>query len=216
MNNIERNDFLPINNWSVIHKPISEKGWDDWYWHNQAMNELNLLIIRNPGIEAADPRCVALASKMDPRYIKDQSTGKRYWNESTGCVRVKCLLLSLATPFIQPLWMIANVAYRILRIGRNCLDKTYRQNELRMDALRILATPFAYVGLELSALYGIFSPYNGRKLYGTIERFLYHTGKKPKNSLQAVLYGDAKMAPCFQANPVRHFFGGSPDKKNAL
>jgi hypothetical protein len=41
------------------------------------------------------------------------------------------------------------------------------------DLLRVVLTPIALVGLELAAIYGIFNPYEGRKLYASIERALY-------------------------------------------
>lgn len=51
------------------------------------------------------------------------------------------------------------------------------------DFLRIILTPLAIAGLEVSALFGLLSPYDGRKLYATIER---------------ALYGTAILAPGFQ------------------
>jgi len=36
--------------------------------------------------------------------------------------------------------------------------------------LRIVTTPIAFVDLELAAIYGIFTPYNSRKLYARIEK----------------------------------------------
>lgn len=69
------------------------------------------------------------------------------------------------------------------------------------DILRIIATPFSILGLELAAIYGMFRPYDGRKLYGSIER---------------ATYGKAILAPCFQPNPTSHAFGGSTDQKDAF
>jgi hypothetical protein len=41
------------------------------------------------------------------------------------------------------------------------------------DLLRIVASPLCLVGLELSAIYGVFSPFNGQKLFSTFERTIY-------------------------------------------
>ncbi|MBS4171388.1 hypothetical protein NEOC95_002136 [Neochlamydia sp. AcF95] len=62
-------------------------------------------------------------------------------------------------------------------------------------------TPVALVGLELAAIYGIFTPYNGRKLYASIER---------------AQYGKFTLAPCFQPGPTCHASGGNPQKRDAF
>jgi xanthosine utilization system XapX-like protein len=64
--------------------------------------------------------------------------------------------------------------------------------DLQEDLLRVLITPVGIVALELSAIFGIFSPYNGRKLYASCER---------------LLYGDSILAPCFQPDATKHLFG---------
>jgi len=73
--------------------------------------------------------------------------------------------------------------------------------EAGKDLLRIFTTPIAYVGLELAAIYGRFRPYDGRKLYATIER---------------AQYGHFILAPCFQPQATRHLFGGDINNKNAF
>lgn len=62
-----------------------------------------------------------------------------------------------------------------------------------MDALRIIASPIAIAGLELAAIYGIIRPYDGRKLYASIERAEY------RNFI---------LVPCFQPDPTSHALGG--------
>jgi len=66
--------------------------------------------------------------------------------------------------------------------------------------LRIVATPLVLVALELSALYGIFRPYDGRKLYASFERMQYNHWI---------------LAPCFQPSPTNHLLGGDAKKQNA-
>lgn len=51
-----------------------------------------------------------------PMYVVDQSTGKKYLNESKATVRFKCALLALGTPLIQSLASIAFVALRVLKL----------------------------------------------------------------------------------------------------
>lgn len=175
MSSVISGDFQPINEWQLQHNGPKWKGEDS------------------------------------PLYLMDQTTKRLYWNESKRCVRVKCLLLSLATPFAHSAFAIKATALRILKLGtfyhfwsHKKGEKNYslksRAIDAGIEALKIVVTPFAIVGLELAAIYGLFTPYNGRKLYATIER---------------ALYGRSILAPCFQPNPKSHAFGGDPNKRNA-
>lgn len=67
--------------------------------------------------------------------------------------------------------------------------------------MRILVTPLSIIGLELAAIYGLFRPYDGRKLYASLER---------------EIYGDFVLAPCFQPDPQYHALGGDINQKNAF
>ena len=137
-----------------------------------------------------------------PMFLIDRSTGRQYINESENVVRKKCVYLTLGTLFVHAITGIINIAVRILMLGsfahfwlhkEEKYDFTGRLWDAGKDLVRIVATPFAIAGLEFAAIYGIYSPYDGRKLYASIER---------------ALYGDAILAPCFQPEPDEHFFGG--------
>lgn len=153
---------------------------------------------------------ISVSGKREPAFLIDQTTGKSYFNETKGCVRFKCFLLTLGTPFVHFAAAIANVAYRALKLvsfshfwvpkekGGSFKD---RLSDAGVDVLRIIATPFSYFALELSALYGLLSPYNGRKLYASFER---------------AVYGNFILAPCFQPEPRRHAFGGDINTQNAF
>jgi hypothetical protein len=142
-------------------------------------------------------------------YIIDQTTQRKYLNESKCIVRMKCALCTLGTPLVHAITSIVNVVYRIFKLitfvhfwlqkqDENKYDFKARLADAGADMLRIIATPLAIVGLELSALYGLCSrPYDGRKLYATIER---------------ATYGRSILAPCFQPEPTSHFFGGDINK----
>lgn len=71
---------------------------------------------------------------------------------------------------------------------------------LAIDFVQILTQVPALIFLELSALYGLLTPYNGRKLYATIER---------------AQYGNFFLAPCFQPEPSEHLFGGDLGTRDA-
>lgn len=144
------------------------------------------------------------------KYLVDQTTGRRYWNESKGCVRSKCVLLALGTPFVHPFAVICNVVYRILKLisfSHFWMPKTGKYNfkarlaEAGKDLLRIAISPIALVGLELSSLYGIIRPYDARKLYASFERLTYN---------------HFIMAPCFQPDPTRHALGGDPNRPDQI
>ena len=146
-----------------------------------------------------------------PKYILDQTTGRRYLNESKGTVRMKCFLLLLGTPIVHSIGLIVNVAYRALRlltlyhfwkdIGEDIhYDFGARVYDAGTDFLRICTSQIAFFGLQVAALYGVLTPYNGRKLYATIER---------------AQYGRSILAPCFQPEPKYHLMGGDIEMQNA-
>ncbi len=151
-------------------------------------------------------------SDGDPKHLIDMSTGRKYWNESKSCVGFKCFLLTLGTPIVHSIASLANVAYRIVKLISfshfwitKGSEKSYSFKERLKDAgkdlVRVITAPIVLVGLELAAIYGMFTPYNGRKLYASIER---------------TQYGNFILAPCFQPDPTCHAFGGNPKKRNAF
>lgn len=161
-------DFCPINRWTA-----DEKGP---YWEGNYKPEV-----------------------MGPyQYLIDQTTDRRYLNQDPGVVRTKCILLTFGTPFIHLIASIANVAYRIWNLISLAHFKEQSTSEWEektpysfkaslketfKDCVKVFTTPLAYFGLELAAIFGIISPYDGRKLYATIER---------------AQYGNSILAPWFQ------------------
>ncbi len=143
-----------------------------------------------------------------PAYIIDQHTKRAYWHEPPDIIRSKCFLLTLGTSILHPIASIAMIAFRMLKLVSlyhfwrpNDILETYslknRAIQAGGDFLKVIITPLTIVGLQLSAIYGIFCPYNGRKLYATLERFQYER---------------SVIAPCFQPDPTHHFFGSDPSK----
>jgi len=146
------------------------------------------------------------------KYIIDLSTNRRYSNEAPGIVRTKCFLLTLGTPIVHLIAGVCNAAFRALQIitlahfwmpkdEERSYNFRVRLKDAGQDLLRIVAAPLAIIGLELAAIYGIFRPYDGRKLYASIER---------------AEYGDFVLAPCFQPNPKYHALGGDINERNAF
>lgn len=146
----------------------------------------------------------------EPRNIIDQTTGRKYFNESKTTVGFKCFLVTLGTPIVHTIASLLNVAWRILKLvtlshfwvpQKGNYNFTARAKEAGKDLLRIVVTPLAIIALELSAIYGIIRPYDGRKLYASCER---------------ALYNHFILAPCFQPSPTQHLLGGDTNKQNAF
>lgn len=138
--------------------------------------------------------------------VIDETTNRRYLNDSRSVVSLKCFMLTVGTPVVHLIAGVINIAYRILRIligyhfwKEGELSFTARLAEAGVDLLRIVLAPLAFVGLELSAIYGIFNPYDGRKLYASFER---------------AQYDKFILAPCFQPDPTQHLFGGDIKRPN--
>lgn len=138
----------------------------------------------------------------------DLSNGDRYWNDDLNVTRLKCLGLVAATPIVHAIGLVLNLANRIAKIvsfahfwhpSSEHYSLSERSWSLGKDLLRVALTPIIYIGLELSALYGLILPDNGRKLYATFER---------------CAFGKELLAPCFQPCATRHLGGGIPGKKN--
>lgn len=141
-------DFRPINVWTGI--------------------ELG------PTLDNGEPKLMLSKTDYEDRL---------FLNEPKDTIRYKCSWLTLCTPFVHLVAALVNIVYRIIKLvtfSHFWIPKPWyyysfqaRLEEAGADLLRIVATPIALIGLELAAIYGIFSPYNGRKIYGTIERAQY-------------------------------------------
>ncbi len=147
-----------------------------------------------------------------PKYIRDTLTNRAYLNESKWCIRKKCCLLILGTPIIHTIISLEFTAFRILKLISFAhfwmnvnKEEPYsikeRSSCAGKDLARVLTRPFHLIALQLSAIYGVISPCNGRKLYASFERLL------PESFF---------LAPCFQPNASSHFFGGDVKNKNAF
>lgn len=194
-NTITIRDFIPINTWTLDNEgPI-------WVPDFPPIDESDL---DNQG-------SIYHYNDFNPKYIIDESTGRRYWNESKGIVRFKCALLTVGTPLIHPLTSVVTgvglSALRVLSLSHFWapydINASFSEKLVNMstDLLKIVIWPLFLLALELSAIYGLISPYNGRKLYASLER---------------AYYDGAVLAPCFQPDPTRHAFGGDPTKRNAF
>lgn len=117
-----------------------------------------------------DPECGEIAEDLERKqFIIDETTGRRYVNESVESIRCKCFLLIFGTPFMQPLFSIGGAVYAAVDV---CKERS-RWRNLVKRLEEVVVTPFALLGLEFAAMYGVARPLDGRKLYATIERAVY-------------------------------------------
>ncbi len=160
-----------------------------------------------------------------PLFVIDQTTNRKYWNESDALHRIThCFLCCLWTPIVHPIAGTANVLYRSWNLFTcahfNTPDnqvtpldnqvppsdnqqepKSYEDNkqDALHDCYRIALQPIAIVGLEAAACYGCCCPNDGMKLYASIER---------------AEYGRSVLAPFFQPESHPHLFNGNPNQMN--
>lgn len=124
--------------------------------------------------------------------IVDKSTNDRYLDESECIVRTKCALIFFACFIVHPIGLVRNT---LILLGKSitCSYRGHRYEDiLAHDIVRIVATPLIFIGFLFASLYGVFiSPYDGRKLYGTLERFYYHS---------------SAIAKCFQPSNPRNLY----------
>lgn len=160
------------------------------------------------------------------RYvIIEKCSGEVYCKDSKDIVIQKCAALFLATFLAQTVGLSLNLLNRIGKIvsfahlwnpTKEPYSFTARLGDWGKDLFRIVSTPLIFVGMLFSTVYGMMvSPYDGRKLYGTLERLAYSGGYQFLSISAGVkdhqLY---LLAPCFQPEPRTHLGGGVMGQAN--
>ncbi len=140
----------------------------------------------------------------------DESTGDRYVLDAPSTKRLKCLALLPGTIIFQPIAFLLSLVNKMAKIismayfwyPSDNADDSFKTRlfELGKDVLRIALTPLLYVGMILASSYGIVRPYDGGKLFATLER---------------VAFGAPVLSPCFQPSPKSHLFGGDINTPNS-
>ena len=136
--------------------------------------------------------------KVRQNIILDQGTQEYYFEDERECCefRFKCLQLAIMIPFVATCYAAIIIAQHILILislydfwrldPLDPYNQAYnfrtRLLEAGKNVIGILMAPIYVLLLECSALYGIISPRDGRKLYASSER---------------LAYGAAKFAVCF-------------------
>lgn len=161
----------------------------------------------------------------DQYYLIDKSTQEKYSFDSPSTVREKCALAFVVTPLVHTIGLILNLANRITKLillahlwcpSPNTYNINERLSEAGKDIARVATTPLILIGLLFASAYGATCrPYDGQKLYATLERFAYQGAYhrfilRNKEDLQNGLVG-----LCFQPEPRIHLFGGNMGDKDA-
>lgn len=104
--------------------------------------------------------------------IINTNTNERYLQEPQWLISVKCAALAL---MILPVYSFVYNALHLIRLPIATLLHL-SPTILCKEIWTLVRFPLYVVGLELAAIYGIFSPLNGRAMFGRIESAL-HAGK---------------------------------------
>ena len=163
------------------------------------------------------------------RFV-DLTTGESYCNDDVGLIRLKCALVFAATVLVQSVGLLLNLVNRIVKVvsfmhlwhpSPNDYQFKARLAEMGEDLLRIVTTPLIFVGFFFASLYGAtIRPYDGRKLYATLERAAYAGGQQRFPGRQGSFYGSPPppisylISPCFQPEPKTHLLGGDINLPN--
>lgn len=113
--------------------------------------------------------------------IINLESGKRYLHEPLLVISYKCLGLFL---LVNPLYFLF---YTIVQLARIPLVPILNISisAVFKEIWHLVKIPFFLVGMQFAALYGIFSPLEGRTYFATLESDL-HDGKTRNEALQKV------------------------------
>ncbi len=163
--------------------------WGNKWETVSSLDELNDLKLF--GLEETDKGAVARRNFQDgrgpqPLLIKDSgSTGRLYFNHSEREISSMCFKQLFLAPIFYSITSLFTMAHRIGKLltfyhfwetkeGEEKYNFRARLADAGKDLLKVVASPLAVVALELAAFYGAFiSPYDGRKLFASIERAVY-------------------------------------------
>ncbi len=165
-------------------------------------------------------------------WTRDSLSGAIYLNQPTDHLRFK---LSFLTGFLagviggNAISLVLNAAYRALKIVSlshfwlpiSCVDERQdsesyhfenRCIEFAKDIARIVAAPFAWLGLFFASWIGGAidprenGPRDGAKIFSSIEIAMYGGTMEE---------GHFCWAPCYQPNAISHGFGGNVNQERA-
>ena len=128
----------------------------------------------------------------------DQTTGNRYLNISEKTLLACSAIVVVVSPIIEAIGVVANVidfaSFTIYWIkGEDANTENYfiaKIINVGIRLLKIAAAPISFVALELAAIYGLFRPYDGRKMYEIITRVTTVNFSSTDNDYVEIVQGD--------------------------
>lgn len=152
-----------------------------------------------------DVRDPSLYSNGEVKYVVDRTTNDLYLNETPGMIRLKGLGLFLFYLVLGMPFALVKMLSRVMEVTTTgtCENLGYHLFSWAIVILMIFA-----------AAYTIFSPHNGRKVFGSLERLLNHGIQNPSyigSCFQPFYYGNGGAN-----SHAGHFFGGNVNTQNAL
>ena len=133
------------------------------------------------------------------QYERDEGTGRLYMLQSDTTLRLKNVGLIVWTVAAHVMVTAARV-FNMLTLYAfkydNSLPLKNRMYVFGKDLEKLALTPSLILSLEMVALFGVFFPKEGRKLYATFERFAHI--KAGISGLDLFCRPSPYCAPCYQ------------------
>ncbi len=212
----------PSKSSKVIEDYLKEKGVN-FSFVPLFLHEIHKLTKESTSRLTEAPETIEQVLNLDT----DRTTQRRYWFQENNILRFKCTLLLLWAP-LNHLAMAVKRGFRLVTAYHfrkvKVMKNTFNPRQIRpypllnrlqkqgSDLLKIAATPFLVIALELSALYGIVFPKDGRKLYASVERLFF--SKCNMKAIDLLSRKPALTAPCFQPEATHHALGGDTQNGN--
>ncbi len=148
----------------------------------------------------------------DPQWIIDKTTNTPYLNEPKYLIRLKCFALIFGTVIQIIAALLKGILFlAIFATGLFANDAICRTlwpdspddlaANFAKSFLKIFAIPLYSTALAVTAVYGLFNPYDARKIY---------------SGLESAYFDEWRLAPCFQSEASSHFFGSRIDQQGGF
>ena len=152
----------------------------DFQLHNEWSQDTRILVDSAPNSTSQKVlelvHCSDQLKKGASLLVQDKSTGYFYFNVPKRTLRKKHIILLGIAPLTIPFFICSVAIKNIFRtvtfyhLQTKDLTPIDRCKRTTIDIARIIALPLIAAGLALSSLYALFSPYDGEKMFTTMER----------------------------------------------
>lgn len=150
--------------------------------------------------------------------LYDVTTGDLYWGVNKTPLRIKFALLATLGTAAHTIIAVCSAVYRVfhglylaIAPGKSLKERLIEPLKEWLTIASDLITP---VALFLFAIYGQIRPYDGRKLYASIERLRFGQYEVYDNAYGISTDRPGALAPCMQPEAQWHLlagYSGNPD-----